>query len=275
MDKTDEMVINGVKNHLLASRSLDLTGYSHSFVLRCIKRRMGKTGISDYLEYVDRLRKNEAETNEFVLALSINVTEFFRDEGVFEAFSSKVIRPLLATKNNLPGGIFRIWSAGCATGQETYTLAICVEEELKRYGGNNNALVSIVGTDLSVSALSKARAGVFTEEQMKGVPDWFRLGYFVKVGDNYQVSEAIRRRVRFLKEDLLKEPSSKYFDAVVCRNVLIYFSRPMHDQVLMNLCKALRVDGYLMLGKTETMMGSPRAYFETVDPENRIFRRTK
>jgi chemotaxis methyl-accepting protein methylase len=275
MDTAEEAVIVGVKNHLLASRSLDLTGYSHSFVLRCIKRRMGKAGISDYSEYVTRLRKNETETNEFVLALSINVTEFFRDEGVFEAFSTKVIRPILAAKNNIPGGIFRIWSAGCATGQETYTLAICLEEELKRYAGNNNALVSVVGTDLSVSALSKARAGLFTAEQMKGVPDRFRLGYFAKVGDDYQVSEAIRRRVRFLKEDLLKEPSSKYFDAVVCRNVLIYFSRPMHDQVLMNLCKALRLDGYLMLGKTETMMGSPREYFETVDPENRIFRRIK
>lgn len=275
MDPTEEQVFDVVRKHLLMSRGVDLSSYSRSFVMRAIRKRVGRSRSPGYTDYIRLLRESEAETSELLNALSINVTEFFRDKGAFEAFSEKAIRPLIHTKESLSGGIIRIWSAGCATGQETYTLAICAVEELKKMGDFPKPMVTTLGTDLSIPAINAARTGVFTAEQVKGVPQSLLPSYFVKRGDGYEVADFIKRTVRFFNGNLLEEPHSKFFDAVVCRNVMIYFSRQMHDTVMMHLHGALRVGGYMMLGKTETLLGSPRNYFETVDLENRIFRKTK
>jgi len=274
MESPEEQVFKAVRERLVEARGVDLSGYSRSFVMRAIRKRMGRSGTKDYTAYTSLLHRSEDETNELVAALSINVTEFFRDKGAFEAFSAKVIRHLLAAKMSSPGSILRIWSAGCASGQEPYTLAICVEEEVRRIG-ECDVLATILGTDLSTDALSKARAGRYPAEQLKNMPERFRKEYFTENEGVYQVSEVLRRRVRFVRESLLDPPGSRFFDAVVCRNVLIYFSRPTHDVVVMNLHQALRPEGFLMLGRTETLMGAPRSCFENIDPENRIFRKIK
>jgi chemotaxis protein methyltransferase CheR len=275
MDPTEEQVFDVVRKHLLKSRGVDLSSYSHSFVMRAIRKRVGRSRSLGYTDYIRLLGESETETSELLNALSINVTEFFRDKGAFEAFSEKAIRPLIHTKESLSGGIIRIWSAGCATGQETYTLAICAVEELKKMGDFPRPMVTVMGTDLSIPAINVARTGIFTAEQVKGVPQSLLSSYFVKRGDGYEVVDSIKRTVRFFNGNLLESPHSKFFDAVVCRNVMIYFSRQMHDTVLMHLHGALGIGGYMMLGKTETLLGSPRNNFETVDLENRIFRKTK
>ncbi len=170
-------------------------------------------------------------------------------------------------------GIVRIWSAGCATGQELYTLAMCLEQELKRTGNMENIIGTVTGGDLSKSAIAFARKGVYTKEQVKNVPPQLLLEYFDEKDEKYEVGDRLKRRVRFVNEDLLSEPVSRFFDIVVCRNVLIYFSRTMHDQVVMNLHRSLRPNGYLMLGRTESLLGSPRLHYELMDAENRIFRK--
>lgn len=208
-----------------------------------------------------------------VSALSINVTDFFRDEGAFDALSEKVIRPVVRSKVGT-GGIVRVWSAGCATGQELYTLAMCLEQELRRIGNVENIIGTVTGGDLSKTALAFARKGMYTKEQVKNVPLRFLREYFDEIDGKYSVGDVLRRRVRFVNENLLDEPKSRFFDIVVCRNVLIYFSRAMHDQVVMNLHKALRPKGYLMLGRTESLVGTPRHYYELIDAENRIFRKS-
>lgn len=273
MDQSEEQFFELVARHMARSRGIDLMGYSPSFVMRAVKKRMGRSKSRDYLAYLALLRRSEEETDAFVGSLSINVTEFFRDKGAFETFSSKVIRPLLLEKNTPVGGILRIWSAGCATGQETYTLSMCIEEEVRKIEGELRTVISVLGTDLSESAIDYARSGVYTLEQLKGVSDRRLRQHFVKVDGGYQVSDAVRRRVRFNTGNLLAAPVGTHFDAVVCRNVLIYFSRPFHDTVLMNLHGSLRLGGYLMIGKTETLMGLKKNLFETVDSDCRIYRR--
>jgi len=273
MDQSEEQFFELVARHLARSRGIDLMGYSSSFVMRAVKKRMGRTRSRDNLTYLALLRRSEEETAAFVGSLSINVTEFFRDKGSFETFSSKVVRPLLAEKNTPVGGILRIWSAGCATGQETYTLSMCIEEEVRRLEGELKTVTSVIGTDLSDSAVAYARDGIYKPEELKGISDRRLRQYFVKVDGGYQVCEAVRRRVRFGTGNLLAKPEGTHFDAVVCRNVLIYFSRPFHDTVLMNLHGALRAGGYLMIGKTETLMGIKRDLFETVDSDCRIYRK--
>ncbi len=273
MDQAEDQFLELVARHLARSRGIDLMGYSNSFVLRAVKKRMGRTKSRDYLAYLSLLRRSDEETGALVGSLSINVTEFFRDKGAFETFAAKVVRTLLAEKNTPVGGILRIWSAGCATGQETYTLSMCVEEEVRRLEGDIRMVISILGTDLSESAIAYARDGKYKPEELKGVSDRRLKQFFVKVDGGYQVCDAVRRRVRFNTGNLLAKPEGTHFDAVVCRNVLIYFSRPFHDNVLMNLHGALRMGGYLMIGKTETLMGLKRNLFETVDSDCRIYRK--
>ena len=272
MEPSEAKLLESVRLHLMKSRGLDVSGYSATFVLRSVRKRQGRSDAGDLAGYVQLLLASEEETTALVGALSINVTDFFRDEGAFEALSEKVLRPVIRSKVGT-GGIVRIWSAGCATGQELYTLAMCLDQELRKAGDNENIIGTVTGGDLSKSALAFARKGVYTREQVSRVPLHYLRDYFVEEGDSYSVGEALRRRVRFVNENLLDEPRSRFFDVVVCRNVLIYFSRPMHDKVLMNLHRSLRPNGYLMLGRTESMVGGPRVHYELVDAENRIFRK--
>ena len=273
MQLADEELFQQVKRHLLKSRGVDLSGYSPSFVGRAIRKRIARTDITDYTGYVKLLMRSESETNELLNALSINVTEFFRDRGAFESFQAKVLRPLLENKVTGGGGILRIWSAGCATGQETYTLLMCLAEETKKFRGKALPIMSVCGTDISVQAIAKAKKGVYSEEDVKSVPDKYLNEYFLKRGESYEVTDELRKHSRFARENLLGTPSSKFFDAVVCRNVLIYFSRPMHDEVMHHLYESLRMEGYLMLGKTEALVGQMRNKFDVIDQENRILKK--
>jgi len=273
MELSEDELFQQVKRHLLKSRGVDLSGYSLSFVGRAIRKRISRSDTVSYTDYVKLLMRSESETNELLNALSINVTDFFRDKGAFESFQVKVLRPLLADKVAAGGGILRIWSAGCATGQETYTLLICLEEELKRFKGQTLPIMSVLGTDISSHALARAKKGVYTEEEVRGVPDRFLAEYFRRTEQGYEVNDLLRRRGRFAKENLLDTPSSKFFDAIVCRNVMIYFSHPMHDTVMHNLYDALRIQGYLMLGRTEAVLGHMRNKFDVIDQENRILKK--
>ena len=275
MELTEDQFLAQLMRHLLKSRGVDLSGYSPSFVLRAIKKRVGRSGALDQSDYLKKLLRSENETNELLNALSINVTEFFRDQGAFESFSAKVIRPLMAERVSAGGGVLRIWSAGCASGQETYTLAICLSEEMKRFPESGKLIMSITGTDISVSAIAKAKSGIYSIEELKGLPDSHLSEYFVEGPDGFEVIDRLRKRVRFAKENLLVRPGARFFDAIVCRNVLIYFSRQTHDVVLRNLHEALRLDGYLMLGRTEALMGALRSNFDVVDQENRILRKKR
>lgn len=273
MELTEDQVFDLVRRHLLRTRGIDLSGYSRPFIMRGIRKTMGRADVGNYSTYIKLLRVSEEETNRLLGALSINVTDFFRDRSAFDSFATKVIRPVLAAKCATRGGIMRIWSAGCATGQEAYTLAMCIAQEMARLKSGNRALTMVVGTDISTKALSKAREGIYTRDQVRGVPEAWLRDYFERDGGNYRVCDSLRRGVRFTRENLLDPPTSKYFDAIVCRNVVIYFSRPMHETVMANLHDALRMGGHLMLGRTETLMGDFRRKFEVVDPENRIFRK--
>jgi len=272
MEIDDSQVVTEVMRHLFKSRGIDMSGYSPSFVLRSIRKRVGRSGCVNHTTYLRLLLSSDDETNELLAALSINVTEFFRDKGAFEAWSAKVLQPLVISKG-ASGGLLRIWSAGCASGQETYTLSMCVNEALKKCALGRVPMTSILGTDISAKALAKAKSGTYTKEEVRSVPEKYLSEYFLKHGNSYEASESLRRGVRFARENLLDPPSSKYFDAIVCRNVMIYFSRAMHEQVVMNLYYALSRDGFLMLGKTETLMGAPRDGFDVVDLEHRILRK--
>lgn len=272
MATDEEQFVTHVMRHLFKSRGIDMSGYSETFVLRAIKKRVSRAGSSDNSSYLKKLLHSDEETNELLGTLSINVTEFFRDRGAFEAFTKNVIEPVLAAKR-IDGAPLRIWSAGCATGQETYTIAMCLAESIRTKGGDKPLIASILGTDISETALAKAESGIYTRDEVRGIPEKILTRYFGRKGASFEALPSLTRYVRFTRENLLDTPGSKYFDAIVCRNVLIYFNREMHGAVVQSLYDSLRKGGYLMLGRTETLMGSSRCAFEVVDLENRILRR--
>jgi chemotaxis methyl-accepting protein methylase len=273
MEPDEEQTHDMIRRHLLKARGFDISGYSRSFIGRAVRKRVGRSGCKDAFEYVGLLRRNEDEVTELIGALSVNVTDFFRDSGAFEALTEQVIGPQIAHKIELGWSALRIWSAGCATGQETYTVAICVAEELKKSGRERDLVVRIQGTDLSRPALDLATKGIYTESQVRGVPKRILFDHFIRSDQGYEVAPHLRRMIRFSQGNLLDRSNHKFFDLIVCRNVVIYFSRPMHDVLVDNFQSALRPGGYLMLGRTETLMGSARSLFESVDAENRIFRK--
>src|SRR4030066_1900045 len=200
MDISEEDFVTHVMKHLFRARGIDLSGYSQSFVMRSIKKRLGRSGATDYTGYLHLLTHNEQETNDLLGAPSINVTEFFRDKGAFEGFTSEVFRPPLASKIR-EGGVLRIWSAGCATGQETYTNAICVAEEIKRLQCISAPVVGIQGTDISSKAVAKAKAGLYTQAETKGLTEKHLNHYFEKKGADYEVVQPLRKGVRFSVEN--------------------------------------------------------------------------
>lgn len=275
MKPDEEQSYDLIRRHLLKTRGFDISGYSKPFLGRAVRKRVGRSGCKHALEYVALLEKSEDELTELIAALSVNVTDFFRDSGAFETLTKRVIGPLVSHKMELGWSALRIWSAGCATGQETYTIAICVAEELKKSRDGHDLVVRVQGTDLSKTALDFAARGMYSEAQVKGIPKDILSEHFIVDDSGYQVSPAIRRMTRFLQGNLLDSPSLKFVDLIVCRNVVIYFSRPMHDVLVKNFFTALRPGGYLMLGRTETLMGPPRRLFEVVDHENRIFRKSE
>ncbi len=269
----DHEVYDLIRQHLLRSRGFDISGYSKSFFDRTIRKRIGRTDSKSALEYIGLLRRSDEEVNELISSLSVNVTDFFRDSEAFEALSALVLRPLVARKTELGWSSLRIWSAGCATGQETYSIAMCVLEEMRKGNARKDLVVRIVGTDLSKTALDFANAGVYSQDGVKGIPRRLLSEYFERCDDGFKASNALKRIIRFSSGNLLDRPTGKYYDLIVCRNVVIYFSRPMHDRVIDNFYQALRAGGYLMLGRTETLMGPRRQWFEGIDRENRIFRK--
>jgi chemotaxis protein methyltransferase CheR len=272
MELSEEEFVTQVMRHLFRSRGIDLSGYSQSFVLRCIKRRISRSHSADHSGYIKVLTHSDDETNELLNTLSINVTEFFRDRMAWEAFVKSVLKPMVKYKMD-GGGLLRMWSAGCATGQETYTMAMCVANALEDIKPDEQPMVTVLGTDISQRALTKAKAGIYTHDEMKSVPERMASKYFVQRGQTFEISNAVAKRVRFVRENLLDKPSLKYFDVIVCRNVMIYFSRKMHETVANHLYDALRQGGYLVLGKTETLLGAPRDSFDVIDLENRILKK--
>ena len=269
----DDEAYDLIRRHLLRSRGFDISGYSRSFFNRSIRKRVGRTDSRGTLEYVGLLRKSDEEVNELISCLSVNVTDFFRDPEAFDALSALVLRPLVARKTELGWSALRIWSAGCATGQETYSLAMCALEEMRKAEARKDLVVRVIGTDLSKAALDFANAGVYSQDGVKGIPRRLLSEYFESCEAGYEASHALKMIIRFGSGNLLDRPTRKFFDLIVCRNVVIYFSRPMHDKVIDNFHEALRPGGFLMLGRTETLMGSRRQLFEGVDHENRIFRK--
>lgn len=243
---------------------VDFSQYKMATVQRRIQRRMALLHVESMAEYLRVLRDNRAEVQSLYNDLLIKVTSFFRDPEAFDYLRRKVIPRLF--KGRAVGETLRVWCAGCATGEEAYSLAICIAEYLGRRRADYP--VQIFATDLSEISLDRAREGVYIENIALDVtPDRLRR-FFVREGRNYRVTKSIREMVVFARQNLTKDPPFSRLDLAVCRNLLIYLDLPLQRRVFPLLHYGLKPGGYLMLGNSET----PGEFGDLFNPVDKGFR---
>jgi two-component system CheB/CheR fusion protein len=271
IDLPDDLPILGeLLERVRTTNGIDFSHYKLSTIKRRLARQMaasGKKNIGDYLTF---LNEDPAEFSRLSSSFLIKVTEFFRDAPLFEKLRKEIVPELIEEARNRGAHELRVWSAGCATGEEAYSIAILIAEALRE---SSHALnVRIFGTDIDDAAISFARRGIYPKESLASLAPDLVKRYFGVTEGGYEVVKGIRNMTVFGQHDLAQRAPFPRIDLALCRNVLIYFSKELHARTLQVFAFSLRNGGYLALGKSETT--NPLAeFFSVVDPTLRIFRR--
>jgi len=250
------------------TRNFDFRNYKRPTLLRRIQRRMQDRGKRTVREYGALLDRDAAEFDALLGSMFIKVTSFFRDPEVWQELSSKAIPQMLSEKR--PGEEIRVWSAGCATGEEAFSAAIVLAEAMGPSFGNQD--VKIFGTDVDEKAIAHARKGQYARDQVESVPKKALAEWFIEEGDGYAVRKELRRSVIFGINNLVSDAPISRLDLLICRNVFIYLDAALQKRVLSRFHYALRQHGILMLGKSELIPFAARVY-EPIDLARRIYRK--
>jgi two-component system, chemotaxis family, CheB/CheR fusion protein len=254
--------------YLRDTRGFDLTGYKRTSLTRRVDRRMAQVGVSDYAEYLDHLQVHSEEFTALFNTILINVTGFFRDPDAWAALREEVLPGLLAAKGS--GELIRIWSAGCASGEEAYTLAIVLAEMLGLQEFRQR--VKIYATDVDEESLTQARQANYSPREIRGVDEAYLEKYFEQSGGRFVFRKDLRRAVIFGRNDLVQDAPISRIDLLVCRNSLMYFTAETQARILSRFHFALADAGVLFLGKAEMLL-SHSALFLPIDLKRRIFRK--
>jgi chemotaxis protein methyltransferase CheR len=233
--------------------------------------RMRACGVHSYDDYRALLDQSPAELERLRDALTINVTRFYRNAETWNLIRRDLLPAMLDARRPE----IRMWSAGCASGEEPYTLAVLAADHLDRAGcGEGLARLTIDATDIDRGSLERARAACYRSEGLTELPDDLAGPYFEANSNGRRVVDRVRRRVQVHQLDLSREPPLRNdYDLILCRNVVIYFDRPMQERVFRSFADALVPGGYLVLGKVETLFGTARERLTLVDPRERVYRR--
>ena len=252
-------------------RGFGCSSYKEKCLRRRIAVRMRARGVHRYADYARLLDSDTAEYDRLLDALTINVTKLFRNWEVYAAIAEKVV-PTLWERTELPR--IRVWSAGCASGEEPYSLAVLFHRHAAITGMLAQlSRIDILGTDIDRASLTAAARGEFEEADFADTPAELRSRYFAP-HPPFTVSKTVRSMVRFARNDMLQEPPpASDCHLVTCRNVLIYFDRDTQERLFDSFYRALAPGGFLVLGKVETLLGVSRSRFAPVDSRERIFRK--
>ncbi|MFM0755532.1 CheR family methyltransferase [Paraburkholderia strydomiana] len=265
--ESSETSLRSIFRLLRNACNIDFSRYKHGTIQRRLSRRMALRQLISVGEYVAVLESEPAEVLALGRDLLIQVTSFFRDPESFDALSQTVF-PRLTTAND-PRTPLRIWVPGCATGEEVYSIAICLIEYL---GGRRDSLpVQIFGTDISAAALETARAGRYIENIARDVSPERLARFFVREGEYYCVDKSVRELCTFSRHDVLNDPPFSRMDLVSCRNLLIYLSAPAQRTVMPLFHYALKPDGLLMLGPSETVGAFSELFGTVEDRRSKLF----
>ncbi|GAA2618522.1 PAS domain S-box protein [Dactylosporangium fulvum] len=252
--------------YLKEARGFDFTGYKRSSLMRRVDRRMSQVNIVEYSDYLDYLQVHPDEFTALFNTILINVTGFFRDPDAWSALSREVLPHVL----NEHDGPFRVWSAGCASGEEAYTLAIVLAEILGLEKFRDR--VKIYATDVDEEGLAHARQATYSDRDLQSVPHELIERYFESTAGRYTFRKDLRRSVIFGRNDLVQDAPISRIDLLVCRNTLMYFNAETQTRVLSRFHFALASGGVLFLGKAEMLL-SHATLFTPIDLKRRMFRK--
>ncbi len=252
---------------LKEQQGVDLTGYKDLCIKRRIASRIRAAGLPGPQPYYALLLDDPQEQQQLLEALTVHVSQFFRNPTTYDLLERQVL-PELLERARAGKAKLRIWSVGCATGEEPYSLAMLCRKLLKA-----GDLFSIIATDLSAEVLQRAKRGLFAPSRLAEVSETALTNYFTAEGKDYRLADEIRNQVRFFQHDILSDQPFYRADLILCRNVLIYFSRLQQQRVLRTLAAALPVGGYLVLGRAETLVPACRDLFRCIDSAERVYQR--
>ena len=271
MGAQDDHEFANLTQKISRDRGFACGSYKEKCLRRRIAVRMRARGVHTYADYARVLDADTGEYDRLLDALTINVTKLFRNWSVYETLAERVV-PALWDADSHP---IHVWSAGCSSGEEPYSLAVLFHRYAALHGRLNQiGRLDVLGTDIDKASLAAAERGVFPDSAFDETPDDLRERYFSGTIP-YTIAPAIRHSVHFRRVDLLDEfPSAPHgFQLICCRNVLIYFDRDTQERLLARFHDALAPRGYLVLGKVETLLGPVRSRFAAIEPRERIFQR--
>lgn len=249
-----------LKNHC----GVDFSYYKENTVIRRIERRLKINRFKTIEEYILFLNESEKERDQLYRELLIGVTRFFRDEEAFEKIKEKVL-PEIISKDQEE---IRVWSAGCSTGEEVYSLAILMNEHMESI--NCNCPVKIFATDIDKEAINIASQGFYTDNIVADVPKDFLAKYFIAKEGGYQVNELIRSMIVFARHNILEDPPFSKLDLLICRNLFIYINPDKQQQIMTMFYYAIKAKGFLFLGSSESL-GEVAEGYKTIDSKWKIF----
>ena len=271
MTSADDLGFTELARAIALGSGFTVEAYKEKCVRRRIAVRMRACGVHTFQDYRTLLERTPAEYELLRDALTINVTRFYRNAETWNLLRRDLL-PLLCAA---PIVRLSAWSAGCSSGEEPYTLAALVADHLDRSGrGDELERLTIDATDVDRASLERATAARYRSEALSEMPPELVRASFEPVGDEYRVSERLRRRVHVRRLDLSREaPARRTYQLILCRNVVIYFDRAMQERVFQTFAAALAPGGFLVLGKVETLLGPARDLLQLIDPRERIYRR--
>jgi chemotaxis methyl-accepting protein methylase len=278
----DEAAFRALLEQVARDRGFACGNYKDGCLRRRVSVRMRARGISDFAAYATLLRQDDAEYERLMDTLTINVTRLYRDADVWDSFATEILPELW---NRTESGL-NVWSAGCSSGEELYTLAAIIDHHASASGSERRLKSTrIVGTDIDAASLRAARVGSYADAAFKEMPVALRNRYFIAdsalagstapAGTGTRTAAAeLRALVRVERRDLiLEDPPGQGFDLITCRNLLIYLDRTAQEAIFRRFHAALAPHGILMLGKVETMLGPARQLFASRNQRSRIFRK--
>jgi chemotaxis protein methyltransferase CheR len=272
MTSPDAAAFAALARQISRGAGVSLGAYKDKCIRRRIAVRMRACGVHTYAEYQELLARTPQEYERLRDALTINVTRFYRNADTWNLLRRDLIPALCSA---VPGPI-RAWSAGCASGEEAYTLAVLIAEHLDRTGQRRRLeTVTVDATDIDRECLERARDAQYRREGLSEMPPELVQTYFESAGLEHRVQPRIRERVQVTRLDLSAEsPPRRDYHLILCRNVVIYFDRSMQERLFLLFSQALAPGGYLVLGKVETLFGAARDRLTLLDPRERVYRRS-
>ena len=270
MHPGDEKKFKSIINLVHKVTGFDARGYRESTLKRRLGRRLLATKSKNYKEYLAFLKKNPSECHSFLDALSINVTDFFRDKTVFLTLKRKILPSMIEKLLSEQRKRMRIWSIACSGGQEPYSLAMTLNEIIENQ--RKGLKFIIFATDLNEAVLKKTRTARYTKKEIKNVPKIYINKYFAKSDKNeFEIKENIRKLIKVRKHDLIDGKMEGKFHLILCRNLLIFLTPGLQSEVLKKMHASLKKEGILVLGTAETPKNEN--LFRCLSPQDHIYQK--